>query len=561
MDHPDCARFLAMVDDAYRSFEKDVSHIENILEESLKELFIANQELINERDSTKTKLETIVENVEGVIFESDLEGNFTFLNQAWETYSGFSVQDSIGKNFRHFLKDEFVESDKSVVEIFSGDIEGLEFVFKYPKPNKTMWFEVKFKLNKDSKGNRIGFVGTIIDITNLKKTEIDLQEASKAKDQFLSTMSHEIRTPLNAVTGLSNILLMDDHMPEQEENLKALKYSGEHLLGLINDLLDFSKIKSGKLKLVEKEFNLEALLNNIHSNFAHKADKKEIEFEVKRCNKTPFLVIGDGIKLSQVLKNLLSNSFKFTEQGGIKLTVSNLGVKNNRVDLEFKVIDTGIGIAKEKQETIFESFMQESAETSVKYGGTGLGLAICKRILKLQDSDLEVVSEPGKGSTFSFTLSFKISNRLSTYTPDLIQTQPTYKPLHLNILVAEDNKMNVLILKKFFQMWKVDYTLAYNGEEAIEIYNERDFDLILMDLQMPVMNGYEATKVIRGFSDKEKANIPIVALTAFAQADIKAKTQKYRMNGFMSKPFNPPELYNLLASYCQVAKNKIAVEK
>ena len=252
----------------------------------------------------------------------------------------------------------------------------------------------------------------------------------------------------------------------------------------------------------------------------------------------------------------MSNSFKFTEQGGIKLTVNNLGVKNNRVDLEFKVIDTGIGIAKEKQETIFESFMQESAETSVKYGGTGLGLAICKRILKLQDSDLEVVSAPGKGSTFSFTLSFKISNRLTTYTPDLIQTQPTYKPLHLNILVAEDNKMNVLILKKFFQMWKVDYTLAYNGEEAIEIYNERDFDLILMDLQMPVMNGYEATKVIRGFSDKEKANIPIVALTAFAQADIKAKTQKYRMNGFMSKPFNPPELYNLLASYRKAIKKK-----
>lgn len=523
---------------------------EKTLEEKSAELFYVNQQLVSERDRTKTKLETIVRNVEGVIFESDLKGNFTFLNQAWETYSRCSVEESLGKNFTHFLKDENIEGDQTVSHLFSGDIQNLEFILKNFQLESVRWYKVKFRMNKNSFGKNIGYVGTIIDITNLKTTEIELQEASEAKDRFLSTMSHEIRTPLNAVTGLANILLMDDHMPEQEENLKALKYSGEHLLGLINDLLDFSKIKSGKLKLVEKEFNLEVLLKNIHSNFAHKADKKELQFEVKWCNKTPFLVIGDGIKLSQVLKNLLSNSFKFTERGGIKLTVNNLGVKNNRVDLEFKVIDTGIGIAKEKQETIFESFMQESAETSVKYGGTGLGLAICKRILKLQNSDLEVVSEPGKGSTFSFTLSFKISNRLSTYTPDLIQTQPTYKPLHLKILVAEDNKMNVLILKKFLQMWKVDYTLAYNGEEVIEIYNKKDFDLILMDLQMPVMNGYEATKVIRGFSDKDKANIPIVALTAFAQADIKAKIQKYRMNGFMSKPFNPIELYNLLATYC-----------
>jgi len=523
---------------------------EKTLEEKSAELFYVNQQLVSERDRTKTKLETIVRNVEGVIFESDLKGNFTFLNQAWETYSRCSVEESLGKNFTHFLKDENIEGDQTVSHLFSGDIQNLEFILKNFQLESVRWYKVKFRMNKNSFGKNIGYVGTIIDITNLKTTEIELQEASEAKDRFLSTMSHEIRTPLNAVTGLANILLMDDHMPEQEENLKALKYSGEHLLGLINDLLDFSKIKSGKLKLVEKEFNLEVLLKNIHSNFAHKADKKELQFEVKWCNKTPFLVIGDGIKLSQVLKNLLSNSFKFTEHGGIKLTVNNLGVKNNRVDLEFKVIDTGIGIAKEKQETIFESFMQESAETSVKYGGTGLGLAICKRILKLQNSDLEVVSEPGKGSTFSFTLSFKISNRLSTYTPDLIQTQPTYKPLHLKILVAEDNKMNVLILKKFLQMWKVDYTLAYNGEEVIEIYNKKDFDLILMDLQMPVMNGYEATKVIRGFSDKDKANIPIVALTAFAQADIKAKIQKYRMNGFMSKPFNPIELYNLLATYC-----------
>lgn len=553
------ADFLNKVDDAYKSFDKDIGHIENILEESLRELFIANQDLRNERDKTKNHLETILANVEGIIFQTDLEGNFTFLNQAWNEYTGYSIKDSLGRNFKDFLKEEYIQGDKSIKQLFSKKIEGLKFVFRYPKSeHEFFWFEVKFKLSKDINGEKVGYIGTIVDITNLKKTEIELQKASKAKDEFLSTMSHEIRTPLNAVTGLANILLMDAHLPDQIENLKALKYSGEHLLGLINDLLDFDKIKAGKLKLVEKDFSLYALLNNIEAHFKLRTKAKNLKFEIIKCPKTPDVIIGDQMKLTQVIKNLLSNSLKFTEEGSISLRVKNLNIDNNKVNLEFRVEDTGIGIPADKQESIFESFIQADSETSVKYGGTGLGLAISKKLLNLQGSDLIVKSEPNKGSIFSFAINYKISNRLSGYLPTMIEKQPTYQPIQLKVLVAEDNKMNVLILKKFFHNWEIDFRIANNGEELLEIYKQEDFDLILMDLQMPILNGYEATKEIRNLENKKKANVPIIALTAFAQTDIKIKTEQYKMNGFMSKPFKPSELYNLLHAY---SVNANAVEK
>lgn len=542
------SQFLNLINDAYKSFDNDFKHIENALDENSKELFIANQKLTYERDHTKTQLENIVSNVEGVIFETDLEGNFIFLNQAWEEYSGFSIEKSIGKNYRYFLSSEYVEGKEEFSKLFTREKKHVKFIFKFQKKNKLMWFEVKSKLIYCLKGLPCGFIGTIVDVTNLKNIEIKLHEASKSKDEFLSTMSHEIRTPLNAVTGLSNILLMDDYLPKQAENLKALKYSSEHLLGLINDLLDFDKIKSGKIKLVEKDFNLKYFLENIKSHFELRTKEKGINFQLITSNTIPENIIGDELKLTQIIKNLLSNSLKFTKKGSITLSVKNLGINKNIINIEFKVIDTGIGIIKNKQKTIFESFVQAHPETSIKYGGTGLGLSISKKLLLLQNSNLSVESELGKGSTFSFVINFKLSNRLNLYKPEMIKMQTHFSPLDLKVLVAEDNKMNVLILKQFFKKWKIDYKLAKNGEETLKILNHEDFDLILMDIQMPILNGYEATKIIRNLPNY-KSKTPIIALTAFAQTDIKKKTELYKMNGFMGKPFNPIKLYNLLKSY------------
>lgn len=559
LDNPKYADFLNMVNDAYKSFDKDVKHIEHILEESSKELFIANQKLMSERDNTLTKLEQIVNNVGGVIFETDLEGNFTFLNNAWSKYSGISLEDSIGKNYKSFLAPDNIEGINRLDQLFSSKKEKLEFIFKHQSKDQIMWFEVKFKLIKNKQNIPTGFIGTIIDITTLKETEIELQKISNAKDEFLSTMSHEIRTPLNAVTGLANILLMEEHLFEQTENLKALKYSGEHLLGLINDLLDFNKIKSGKLNIVEKDFSLDYLLENIKSHFKLRAENKKLIFEIVKDNNVPKNIIGDKLKLTQIVKNLLSNSLKFTENGSIILKVENLGINNNKVKLEFKVKDTGIGISKDRQESIFESFTQANSETSIKYGGTGLGLSISKQLLNIQGSELRVESELGKGAAFIFEIEYKISNRLNGYKPNMIKMQPNYEPIKLNVLVAEDNKMNALILKRFFLNWQVDFKIAENGEELLDIYKDVDFDIILMDLQMPKLNGYETTRIIRNLPNKNKASIPIIALTAFAQTDIKEKTKRYKMNGFMGKPFNPVELYNLLKSYCESQKNNKAI--
>ncbi|AUP78276.1 PAS domain-containing sensor histidine kinase [Flavivirga eckloniae] len=548
-ENPEFVKFFNMVNEAYKSFDNDIKHIENILEESSKELYVANLRLRKERDHTNKKLEHLVDNIGGVLFETDLDGNFTFLNNAWAEYSGIPIEYAVGKSFRHFLHGENIDGFKRFDELFSKEKEHIKFIFKHQRNDELMWFEVKSKLIKDGKGNSTGFIGTITDVTNLKETEIELQRASKSKDEFLSTMSHEIRTPLNAVTGLTNILLMEDFLPHQLENLKALKYSGEHLLGLINDLLDFDKIKSGKLKLIEKDFSLNYFLESIKSHFGLRTEKKGLIFNVIKENDVPDNIIGDKLKLTQIVKNLLSNSLKFTENGCINLSVKNLGVKENKVKLVFKVMDTGIGISKSRQESIFESFMQANSETSVKYGGTGLGLSISKKLLNLQGSDLVVESELGKGATFSFEITYKISNRLSVYEPDMIKMQPDYSPIDINVLVAEDNKMNVLILKRFFSKWGITFTVAENGEEVLDLFEKFDYDLILMDLQMPKVNGYQATKIIRKYQDKNKANVPIIALTAFAQTDVKKKTELYKMNGFMGKPFNPEKLYKLLKSY------------
>ncbi|MCB4799221.1 ATP-binding protein [Neotamlana laminarinivorans] len=545
--------FLKLVNDAYENYDEDLNYVEHVLDESSDELFKANQELKRERDRTKTQLENIVANVGGIIFETDLKGNFTFLNDAWLKYTGFTAKESIGKSFRGFLDKDNIISNKNTYDLFSGDNKQLEFIFKFYKGDQLFWFETKSKLVSNSNGEGIGYIGTIIDITTLKETEIELHNASRAKDNFLSTMSHEIRTPLNAVTGLTNIMLMEDYKPEQEENLKALKYSGEHLLGLINDLLDFNKIKSGKVDVVEKTFNIKYFLENIQSHFALRAEKKGVVFNVVKENSIPDYVIGDELKLTQIVKNLLSNSLKFTEKGSIVLCVNNLGKKENKVNLEFKVKDTGIGVSKSKQETIFESFMQADADTSLKYGGTGLGLAICKKLLKLQESDLILESEEGKGSIFSFTITYKTTNRFSDYKPEMVEQQPDYKFLNLNVLIAEDNKMNVLILRRFLEKWNVKYQVANNGKEALSYFKREDFnfDIVLMDLQMPILDGYETTKAIRNLPDLEKASIPIVALTAFAQKDIKEKTKVYKMDDFIGKPFAPERLYKVLSKYCR----------
>ncbi len=548
-------KFLDMVNDAYESFDRDHTLMETILEESSKELFRTNQNLKSESNYAKSRLNNIVNSVQDVLFQTDLYGNFVYLNKAWNELTGLSWRRSLGKNYKDLLGG-LNRSEKQRLQRFMNEKQKkFHTVFKYYKPNKeAKWIDLNLLITYDQDGNPNGTIGTMADVTSLKQIQIELQKANKAKDDFLSTMSHEIRTPLNAVIGLTNILMMEKHLPDQKENFEALKYSGQHLLGLINNILDLNKIQSGNVHYVENEFSLEDLLKEIRAHFKMESEGRKLDFKITKDGNIPDKLLGDRLMLITILKNLLSNAFKFTDHGLIELSINMVSLKAEEAGLLFKVSDTGIGIPKQKQKKIFDSFVQAERNTSRLYGGTGLGLTISRKILRMQNSELNLISRPGEGSIFSFHLKFKVAKTLGE---TLVKKDNKTKvsPINLKVLVAEDNKLNQMVLKKLFGKWDIYYKITSNGEELLEAFEKEDYDLILMDLQMPILDGYQATKRIRGLENKTKANIPIIALTAFAQDETRERTEKYKMNGFVTKPFDPNEFHNLLSFYGNKIQN------
>jgi signal transduction histidine kinase/ActR/RegA family two-component response regulator len=371
------------------------------------------------------------------------------------------------------------------------------------------------------------------------------EKSSLAKSEFLSTMSHEIRTPLNAVIGMSNLLMMGNPRPDQEENLEILKFSANNLLAIVNDVLDFNKIESGKVVFENIRFNLGELMHNICGGQIIKANEKGLIFRLKiddaLRNK---IVIGDPTRITQIIFNLVSNAIKFTRQGYVEVKVGVVEDRHNQIVIRFSVKDSGIGIERDNLKAIFEPFTQESITTTRKYGGTGLGLAIVKRLLELRGVQMQVVSKPGQGSEFSFNLDLPVATEKLE--------EPAAKPTvsidsdtsmqHLHILVAEDNMVNTMLMKKFFSKWQVKSSFAENGERAIDMMQYGTFDIVLMDLQMPVLNGFDAAIQIRKMDDPKKASVPIIALTASALTDIREKVFSAGMNDYVSKPFKPDEL-------------------
>jgi CheY-like chemotaxis protein len=386
--------------------------------------------------------------------------------------------------------------------------------------------------------------------SELEKVIEKAEKSAQAKSEFLSIMSHEIRTPLNAVIGMGNLLMMGNPRPDQKDNLDILKFSANNLLALVNDVLDFNKIEAGKVVFESIKFNIPDLMQNVCGGQMLKAQEKELEFKVDIDNVLKNkIVIGDPTRLTQIVFNLISNAIKFTHSGNVWVSVKCLEDRHNIVNVDFSVRDTGIGIEKDNLEAIFEPFTQESISTTRQYGGTGLGLAIVKRLLELQGLHMTVTSTPGQGSEFSFSMEFPVSTERIPV-PE-IKLQPPLEPAtaesgdglsQLRVLIAEDNMVNVMLMKKLFSKWGITPTVAENGERAIEMVQYGNFDIILMDLQMPILNGFDAAMEIRKMRDPKKANIPIIALTASALFDIKERVFNSGMNDYVSKPFKPEEL-------------------
>lgn len=557
------APLLHQVDEAYKAYDCDLEQVENVLEKSSQELFQTNQQLKNSVESISGQLSKVAGNIKDVIFEMDLNGNWSYLNPAWRKLTGYKVKDCLGKPYYQFLKDEQGNDLKNLIDLRTPNFKTISKSFKSQIiTGEHKWLDFSLKVIMSEDGNIEGYIGAIVDISKIKETELALIEAkekesmaNKAKDEFLTTMSHEIRTPLNAVIGISHLLLLENPKPEQLENLSTLKHSSEHLLCLVNDILDFNKIASGQLELEERDFSLNQVLNGLGSIFHNTAKEKDIRLLIKKDTSIPKTFIGDSTRLSQILTNLVSNAIKFTEEGKVKVDIEVLDVKEDFYFLEFVISDTGIGIPEDKKDKIFLSFAQANSDTTRKYGGTGLGLAICKRLLEIMDSDLELESEVGKGSTFSFKLKLQKSS-MTDHQEDIYSFDA--KSFHeqdnlkgTRILVAEDNKVNIMVIEKFLSKWQVDFEIAENGLIALNKALENTYDMILMDLQMPVMNGFEASKAIRDSNNPLNKVMPIYALSASTGMDIKNQLGEYGIDGLICKPFNPTELFKTLTSILQ----------
>ncbi|MBG48381.1 MAG: hypothetical protein CML05_08850 [Pseudozobellia sp.] len=552
------APFLKMVDDSYRLFDFDMQHAESILEESSKELFLRNQQLKNNVKEVKGQLNKVASNIKDVIFEIDLNGNWSYLNNAWEELTGQPVNETLGKPVGECLKNtkgkpflNLINLESPETNTFSKTLESLD------RNGKKIWLKFTINCIKSDSGTIDGYIGTIANITNLKRTELQLIKsrekeikANKAKGEFLSTMSHEIRTPLNAVIGIAHLLLIEDPKQEQIENLETLKYSSEHLLGVVNDILDYDKIASGSLHLEEANFSLKQVLTTVESIFSNIASKKGISFKIEKDALLQDSMIGDSTRLSQVLTNLVSNAIKFTEKGQVNLKIKVVEESEDDSKLSFTVIDTGIGIPDDKIEKIFESFAQANPSTTRLYGGTGLGLAICQKLLELMGTSLKVESTFGTGSSFSFDVKLKKGNPIASLFEDELHEKDTPDQSSLfgrRFLVVDDNRINLLVVEKFLKKWGVGFDIATNGKIAVEKAATNEYDLILMDLQMPVMDGYNASLAIRKSDRPYTRKVPIFALSASTSTAIKTDLLKFGINGLITKPFNPDELFAILS--------------
>ncbi len=391
----------------------------------------------------------------------------------------------------------------------------------------------------------IGLKGTVQDITRQKL-------AALAKSNFLSTMSHEIRTPINGVIGISNLLLDEELTPVQKEYINTLNFSAQHLSTIVSDILDFSKIESGIFSFEKVAFNLQQVCYNIFKLFESKAAEKNLHYRFNPGVVEAEALYGDYVRLSQVLSNLLSNAVKFTQKGQVDFSYYTKTADSQTLTIAFVIKDTGIGIAGNQQKRIFESFLQADDTVTRRYGGTGLGLTISKKLVELQGGNISLESVHGKGAVFTVELTFDRYSQHETTVANVTNEAHDQQLLKgMKVLVAEDNKINAMVLTRFLTKWQIASTVVEDGQQAIELLGQEYFDLVLMDLQMPVLDGREATRFIRQSADTAVKEIPVIAITADALVESQRALLKNGFNDSITKPFSPEHLFKLLQKYYQ----------
>ncbi len=566
-----------------RAAELGIANIELAFQDEEKgkraaELIIANKELAYQNiEKEKRAAELIIANYARGLIEASRDplftisplGKITDINEATVKVTSISREKLKGSNFI----DYFTEPDKARKGYQQVFAKG--FVSDYPltiKDHKLTDVLFNGSVYKDDKGNVLGAVVVARDITEQKKIEKELTEARvfaelattiaeeakskaesatkvaveavKSKQQFLSNMSHEIRTPMNAIIGFTKVVLKTELNAKQREYLTAIKMSGDALIVLINDILDLAKVDAGKMTFIQSPFKMILSVSAMLHLFETKIQEKNLELVKVYDKNIPEVLIGDPVRLHQIILNLVSNAVKFTSEGRITMAVVLLNENDETATLEFSVTDTGIGIQEEKIERIFENFQQATSGTSRLYGGTGLGLAIVKQLVEPQGGTINVKSKVGEGSTFSFILTFQKTNKEAEQALEFSEIETENK--NIKILVVEDIALNQLLMKTLLDDFGFDRDIAANGKLAIENLKHKNYDIILMDLHMPEMNGFEATDYIRNVM---KLTTPIIALTADVTTVDIAKCKAVGMDDYIAKPVDERLLYSKIVSF------------
>jgi signal transduction histidine kinase/CheY-like chemotaxis protein len=510
--------------------------------------YIINYEIENDLiiENSRLSLQSLIDNTNGSLWSIDTNFEIIAANKLYvdSMKQMFNVKIEAGfdcKRIMHsnnfpeewiLLMKDALKGNKITKEyVINGDIHEIQIAPILKDNNIVMgavFQDININVRKEYEKN--------IDIAN-----IELQKAVNTKEQFLSNMSHELRTPLNGIIGISNILLAEKSLDSQVEKIQMLKYSSDHMLDIVNDILDYNKIDAKKLELENNAFDLCSLINKIGVFFKQQANKKGLELLMEIDTIDKLIVSGDALRVRQILNNLLSNAIKFTEQGSVLIKAERL--QNNeatKTNIKFTIADTGIGIPSDKLDIIFSSFRQADNEITKKYGGTGLGLTISSRLVELMDSKILVESINGQGSTFTFELELAIANSDSLLEEKTGVLEPF---VGIKALIAEDNKVNLMVLKRFLNSWGIETDAGENGAIALEMAKTKRYDFILMDLNMPVMDGKTATINIRKFDTK----IPIIAITASTGENLKKELLNYGMNDYIPKPFIPDVLHNVIS--------------